>query len=77
MAFNNIGHIYFTMKKYDLAINYYTEAIKIFPKYINAYKNRADAKNALKDFDGACEDLRIAGSLGDLNANKFLRENCK
>lgn len=33
MPYNNIGNIYFRLKRYDLAVNYYTEAIKVFPKY--------------------------------------------
>lgn len=77
LALNNLGFIYFNQKKYDLAISKYSEAIVINLNYFNAYRNRADAKIAKKDFKGACQDLNIASGLGDKKAEKILNDVCK
>ncbi|MBP7260825.1 MAG: tetratricopeptide repeat protein [Bacteroidia bacterium] len=76
LGYNNIGHLYFQLKDYDHSISYYTQAIKIFPKYLNAIKNRADARIAKGDKEGACKDLKLAADLGDTNAGKYFYEFC-
>ena len=57
-AHYNMGVIHLiNLKKYDIAINHFTEAIKIDPKYTEAYYGRGiayqtmgDRKNAVTDF---------------------------
>lgn len=73
---NNIGFLYFEKKEYDKAITYYTLAIHYYPLYFNAYRNRADAKNAIGDIAGACEDVKKAKELGDAKSAKFYAEYC-
>lgn len=60
-----------------MAITYYTLAIHYYPKYFNAYRNRADAKNASGDMAGACVDIKKAKELGDAKAAKYYLEYCK
>ena len=76
MAYNNIGYQYFKEKEYDLAIMYYTMAITIYPQYSNAYRGRADAKNAQGKTNEACEDIKKAKELGSIKAAKYYDEYC-
>ena len=76
MSYNNIGYIYFEQKNYDLAISYYSQAIKVYPKYFNAFRNRADAKIAKGDKEGACKDLQTAADLGDEKSLQSFKEYC-
>lgn len=67
-AHNNLGFLYFKNKEYDKAIAQYDLAIKYSPRYLNAYRNRADAKNIKGDTAGACEDIKAAAAMGDKKA---------
>ena len=51
-------------------------AIKLFPKYFNAIRNRADAKKAKGDNEGACADIKLAAFLGDVKAKGMIDEAC-
>jgi tetratricopeptide (TPR) repeat protein len=63
-AYYNMGVIHLVnLKKYDLATNYFTTAIKINPKYVQAYYGRGlsqqaagNIKQAVSDFQ-ACIDI--------------------
>jgi len=77
LAHNNLGVIYFSEKQYDKAIEHYNSAIHYSPKYFNAYRNRADAKNAKGDTAGACEDIKTATALGDTKAAALTKNYCK
>lgn len=76
LALNNLGAIYYEKKKFDLAISYYSKAIEKLPNYFNAIRNRADAKIAKGDKQGACNDIKLAASLGDSKAKRFVSAVC-
>ena len=59
------------------AIEDYSQVIKINPKDSDAFFNRANVKKEIGDMSGACEDWRQAVDLGDEEAAKLLKENCK
>ncbi len=70
--------------EYKEAIYYLTEAIKVDTNTEDFrgtdeynYKERGDAKNALGDMKGACEDWKKAAELGEEDAAKLVEENCK
>lgn len=44
ILYNNRGTIYGKANKYDLAVNDFTAAVRIFPTFADAYSNRAFAK---------------------------------
>jgi len=57
----NLGYIHQEyLKVYDVAADYYTKAIEIEPKYIDAYYNRALCNEKLNQLKKAEEDLREA-----------------
>ena len=62
---------------FDGAIEDYSEVIKINPKDSDAFFNRANVKKEVGDIKGACEDWKKAVDLGDEEAAKLLKENCK
>jgi tetratricopeptide (TPR) repeat protein len=45
------------------------------PRDAEAYLNRGTAKSAVGDRKGAAEDMKMAASLGDLTARKWLKNN--
>jgi lipoprotein NlpI len=65
VAYNNRGFSKDDLKDYYGAIADYTKAIELDPNYASAYKNRAIAKYYTNDLNGACEDARKSGSLGN------------
>lgn len=67
----------FKMGDFAGAIDDYSEVIKINPKDSDAFFNRANVKKEIGDMSGACEDWRQAVDLGDEEAAKLLKENCK
>ena len=75
-GYNSIGMLYERMKNYDKAIVYYAKAIKINPRYANAYNNRAAAlcnkneyKKAEQDFLSAMKFCADDESLGMYHYN--------
>lgn len=57
----NLGYIHQEyLKVYDVAADYYTKAIEIEPKYIDAYYNRALCNEKLHQLKKAEDDLRYA-----------------
>lgn len=77
MVYNNLGVIYREKREYQKAIAYFDQAIQYYPKYFNAYRNRADAKNFSGDTEGACQDLKTAAALGDEKSAEILTVKCK
>jgi tetratricopeptide (TPR) repeat protein len=62
--------------KYEEGIDYLDQLTEKFPEYGKLYKLRAEAKSIIKDKAGACEDWKIADSLGIENLSDRLR-HCK
>ena len=54
------GYIQTEFKNHQLAIEYYTEAIRLNPKNFYAYLNRAFSRHQIKDNPGAWDDLNRA-----------------
>lgn len=81
-AHYNMGVIHLIhLKKYDVAINHFTNAIQINPKYVQAYYSRGNAYQALGDIKTAAIDFQACLSidseykpaqqkLKELNGNK-------
>jgi tetratricopeptide (TPR) repeat protein len=63
MAFNGRGYAWMRLGQYQKAIADFTEAIRLNPKYANAYQNRAAAYRALGQTAQADEDLAKAVAL--------------
>ena len=57
-ALNGRGGIYFRRKQYRMALADYDAAIKSNPRFVQAYMNRARAREAVGDFRGADADRR-------------------
>lgn len=71
-----LGSVQDNLKKYDEAIDYFTQAINMNPQLKEPYWNRGLDKETMGDKKGACDDFRKAAELGDESAKKKL-ENCK
>ena len=73
LAFNEPSYIHERAKSYLLTDNFqkalddYSEVIKLQPKNSHAYFGRAFALKALKNYDGAAEDLEKAKELDPFN----------
>ena len=73
-AFNNLGKTYGRHGDYLRAILYYDRAIEINKKDADAYYNRGDAFRRLDNSKYANEDFKIAAKLGNIFAQKYLKE---
>jgi tetratricopeptide (TPR) repeat protein len=62
-----IGNYYENFRKHEKAIEAYSKAIQINPRYADAFANRALAKKRLGDKQGACADWHKAAELGKPN----------
>jgi len=76
-AYNNRGIIHYKLKKFNSAISDYDKAIEINPGFADAFKNRGIAKFMQDNIDEACRDWQRAYDLGDIDAGRYIRENCK
>jgi tetratricopeptide (TPR) repeat protein len=63
--------LYNNKKNYIGAIEAYTSAITLNPKYTYAYNNRGVAKDDLKDYQGAIEDYNKAINIDPNYANAY------
>lgn len=69
----NLGYIHHEyLKVFDVAIDYYTKAIEVEPKYIEAYYNRALCYEELNKLKMAETDLRTALELNPQYTNAAL-----
>jgi tetratricopeptide (TPR) repeat protein len=73
LALNARGYAHLRLFQYREAINDCSQAIKLNPKYANAYHNRSAAKRALGDSAGAKEDLRRGIELENVAACNALQ----
>ena len=61
---------------YQGAIADYTKALKINPKDVISYSNRGIARELVNDLQGACDDWRKAGDLGDERSAEWVNNQC-
>lgn len=54
---NNIGRAWFEKEQYEKALLYCSKAIELWPRFSEAYNNRAIVEIYLKDTDQALQDL--------------------
>jgi tetratricopeptide (TPR) repeat protein len=57
---SNIGGYFFLHKKYDEALKFYEESIKIKPSHPPTWMNLAKTQIMMKNFDGAEDTIRKA-----------------
>mgnify|MGYP000439316027 CR=1 FL=1 len=58
------------------AVSYYNKAIDVNPEFIVAYLNRGFVNELLGKLENACADWNMAFSLGQKEAEKYIKE-CK
>ena len=73
-AFKNLAKNFSRRGDYRRAILYYDRAIEINRKDADAYYNRGDAFSRLGNSNYANEDLKKAAKLGNILAQKYLKE---
>jgi tetratricopeptide (TPR) repeat protein len=73
-AYYNRGLAYSNLGNYKLAILNYDRAIELNPKDADAYYNRGNAYSRLGNSSYAKEDWKIAAKLGNIFAQKSLKE---
>jgi len=69
--------VYLEQKKYELAIEDFSTAVKYNSKLAEAYFLRGSCKDALKDINGACADLKKAAALHHQEAIKSVGKYCR
>jgi Flp pilus assembly protein TadD len=73
-AFNNLAKTYGRRGYYKQAILFYDRVIELNPKDADAYYNRGNAYDRLGDSRFAKQDLKMAAKLGNIFAQKSLKE---
>jgi tetratricopeptide (TPR) repeat protein len=63
MALFGRGNIYYRRKDFGPALADYDKVLQINPRFAPAYQNRAHAREAIGDFEGAAADRRSEQSL--------------
>ena len=59
-AYNLYAFVLYSLKEFDVAIEYWNKAIKINPNYFEAYNGRGNAFIKLQKFDEAIIDFNQA-----------------
>ena len=72
----NSGLLKHDQGDYQGAIADYNKAIEINPEYANAFVHRGIARELVNDLQGACDDWRKAGHLGDERSAEWVKNNC-
>lgn len=76
--YHKIGSIKFESKEYDIALNYFNNAIRLNQKSPIFYYNRGMVKNKLKNYYNAIDDFNKAVELNDTDYNIYFgRGNAK
>jgi tetratricopeptide (TPR) repeat protein len=74
-SLSNRGYLYHTIRKYDLAIADYTQAIAIDPANPFFLRNRALTYRMIRQYDRAIADYRSALAVTkDAEARKLIEE---
>jgi len=69
--------VYLEQKKFELALEDFNAVVKYNPKFGEAYFLRGSCKDALKDINGACADLKKAAALHHQEAMKNVDKYCR
>ncbi len=69
-----LGAIYWRLKEPQKAVKQFTYAIRVAPKEMSSYVNRAEVYVAHKQFEQARSDLRTALSLASVNDGPLIRK---
>ena len=72
----NKANLNYDLKNFSEAIDDYTKAIELDSNDAIAYGNRGINKDSIGDLSGACEDWKVAVSLGDEEAKKWITDKC-
>ena len=65
------------MKNNAAAIQDFSMAIRLNPRFVDAYRNRGIAKEMMGDLAGACADWKIASALGQEGPKQWFAAQCK
>jgi tetratricopeptide (TPR) repeat protein len=71
------GKVYLEKENFEEAIADFSLAIKYNARLGEAYFYRGACKDAIKDVEGACADLKKAASLNHQEAERRLKNYCK
>jgi tetratricopeptide (TPR) repeat protein len=66
-AYYQIGNIHYNLGNYQQALENLDILLRISPNNFQAYNKRSSIRAALKDFQGAMEDLQKASNLTNAN----------
>jgi len=69
-----LGAIYWRLEKSQRALKQFTYALRVAPRDVATYINRAEVQVALKDFAAARRDLADAMKLAGLNDRPLVRK---
>lgn len=67
----NVGGVYYSVKNYDLAIRFFTDAINLKPDFANAYYNLAVALSDKGDLAGAAASIEQVVRLVDPKSQDY------
>ncbi len=73
----NLGNLYCFSSENILAIDNFSEAVRLFPMMGDAYYNRGLVLIYLKDREKGCIDLSRAGELGVADAYSVIKKYCE
>lgn len=68
-----LGRSYLEKKQYEIAIDVFSQAIDLYPKYAYLYKRRSEANLELKNYEEGIKDLQMAIKLNPWDAENHLK----